>query len=52
VAIDVAFISAENVLAGHDVHHVEPIVSLYLPIAHAEHGGIGGPKICHSIIVK
>jgi len=38
VSIDVAFTAPENVLGRHDVHHAEPIVSLYLPITHATHG--------------
>ena len=52
VSMEVALLAAEYVFAGHEVHSAEPIASLYLPIAHAEHGGIGGPKICHSIIAK
>lgn len=36
MAIDVALTAPENVLAGHDVHHAEPVVSLYLPGGHAE----------------
>jgi hypothetical protein len=52
VSIDVALLCAEYVLAGHEVHTSEPIVSLYFPSWHAEQLILGFPKICHSIIVK
>ena len=40
MSIDVALTKPENVLGGHDVHHEEPIASLYLPIGQAEQAGI------------
>lgn len=44
VSIDVALFAPENVLDGHEVHIAEPITSLYLPIAHAEHATFGAFK--------
>jgi hypothetical protein len=52
MSMEVAFVEVKYVFTGQEVHSADPIVSLYLPSWHAEHGGVGGPKICHSIIVK
>ena len=38
VSIAVAFTAPEYVLGRHDVHHEEPVTSLYLPSWHAEQG--------------